>query len=220
CAEEANPNFRAQGFFRAIMAALLVGAGFYCVIIFVAAYAWPWQQLSGRPLATAYALRQAVGASWVVNLVLAAALLSLMKIFNATFLPSPRLLSALGRQRMIPAGVASLHPVNQTPWVAVLILGVFTAAGVCLGSAILVPITEVGSMASACGWLSACAAYFVMEKSAKQRVMVAAGVLVSLVLIAIKVLWVVPGHFSQWEWLTLLLWIGLGVLLRREDVRR
>ncbi len=215
CAEEANPEFRAHGFFRAIMAALLVGAVFYCLIIFVAGYAWPWQQLTGRSLATAYALSQATGAAWVVNLVLVAALLSLMKIFNGNFLASTRLLFALGRQRMIDPRLGRLHDVNQTPWVAVLVLGLFTAAGVCLGSSILVPITEVGSLASACGWLSACAAYFAIEKSAKQRAVAAIGALVSLVLIGMKVLWIVPGHFSKWEWSTLLLWIVLGALLRR-----
>ena len=210
CAEEANPNFRARGFFRAIMAALLVGIAFYCLIIFVVAYAWPWPALIDKPLPTAYALRQAIGASWIVNLVLASALLSLMKIFNANFLASTRLLFAMGRRQVIDTRFGKLHAVHQTPWVATLALGAFTAAGVCLGSAILVPITEVGSMASACGWLSACAAYFVIERAPKQRALAVTGALVSLALIGMKVFWFVPGHFSAWEWITLLMWIGLG----------
>lgn len=216
CAEEANPEFRAHGFFRAIMAALLVGAAFYCIIIFVAGYSWPWQQLTNQPLATAYALRHAVGASWVVNLVLIAALLSLMKIFNGNFLASTRLLFALGREQMIDARLARLHERNQTPWVSVVTIGLVTAAGVCLGSSILVPITEVGSMAAACGWLAACTAYFGIERTAKQRAIAAFGAAVSLALIGMKVLWFVPGHFSKWEWITLLLWIAIGALLRRR----
>jgi amino acid transporter len=216
CAEEANPEFRARGFFRAIMAALLVGVAFYCIIIFVAGYSWPWQQLTNRPLATAYALQQAVGARWVVNLVLVAAILSLMKIFNGNFLASTRMLFALGRQGMIDDRAARLHARNQTPWIAVLTIGAITAAGVCLGSSILVPITEVGSLAAACGWLSACAAYFVITRSPGHRVIALFGAAVSLALIAIKVLWIVPGHFSMWEWITLLLWVGMGALVRRR----
>jgi len=215
CAEEANPAFRVRGFFRAIMAALLVGAAFYCLIIFVVGYAWPWQDLTRRSLATAYALSHATGAGWVVNLVMVAALLSLMKIFNGNFLASSRMLFALGRQQMIDHRLGRLHPVNRTPSVAVLALGVFTAAGVCLGSSILVPVTEVGSMAAACGWLSACAAYFAIEKTRKQRAIAVMGALVSLALIGMKVLWFVPGHFNRWEWITLAAWVALAALLRR-----
>jgi amino acid transporter len=216
CAEEANPEFRAHGYFRAIMAALIVGAAFYCIIIFVAGYSWPWQQLTDRPLATAYALQQAVGARWVVNLVLVAAMLSLMKIFNGNFVASTRMLFALGRRGMIDDRAARLHERNQTPWVAVLVVGLITAAGVCLGSSILVPITEVGSLAAACGWFSACAAYFVIAKATGQRAIAIFGATVSILLIAMKVLWIVPGHFSTWEWLTLLLWLATGALIRRR----
>jgi amino acid transporter len=216
CAEEANPEFRVRGFFRAIMAALLVGAAFYCIVIFVAGYAWPWQQLTHRPMATAYALRQAIGSQWVVNLVLAAALLSLMKIFNGNLLAASRLLFALGRQRMISASFGQLHERYQTPWIAVVAIGVLTAAGVCLGKSILVPITEVGSMASACGWLSACAAYYRIAGAGKQRAIAAFGAAVSFALIGMKVLWIVPGHFSTWEWITLALWLVLGVGLKRR----
>lgn len=217
CAEEANPEFRARGFFRAIMAALLVGIAFYCIIIFVAGYSWPWQQLTDRPLATAYALQQAVGARWVVNLVLVAAILSLMKIFNGNFLASTRMLFALGRQGMIDDRAARLHARNQTPWVAVLAVGAITAAGVCLGSSILVPITEVGSLAAACGWLSACAAYFAITRSPGQRAIALFGAAVSVALIAMKVLWMVPGHFSMWEWITLLLWVAAGALIKQRS---
>lgn len=214
CAEEAGPEFRERGFFRAILAALFSGAGFYCIIIFVAGYSWPWQELVAQPLATTYALEHAIGSEWVVNLVLFAALLSLVKIFNANFLVSTRMLFALGRREMIDARLSRLHERHQTPWVAVLMVGLFTAAGTFLGRAILVPVTEVGSMAAACGWLSACAAYFAIDKSLRERAIAILGAMVSLVLIAMKVCWFVPGHFSRWEWITLTLWLAIGGLAR------
>jgi amino acid transporter len=219
CAEEANPGFRVRGFFLAVMAALLVGGAFYCIVIFVAGYAWPWQQLAHRPMATAYALRQAIGSPWVVDLILIAALLSLMKVFNGNFLASSRLLFALGRQRMIYGRMGDLHERYQTPWIAALAIGIVTAAGVCLGKSILVPITEVGSMASACGWLSACAAYYGIAKPAKERAIALFGAAVSLALIGIKVLWFVPGHFSMWEWITLALWLAVGAAIKRPSAR-
>jgi len=146
-----------------------------------------------------------------------AAMLSLMKIFNGNFLASTRMLFALGRQGMIDDRAARLHERNQTPWVAVLVVGLITAAGVCLGSSILVPITEVGSLAAACGWLSACAAYFAITNSPRQRAIALFGAVVSVALIAMKVLWIVPGHFSMWEWITLLLWVAMGALVRQRS---
>ncbi|HLJ88947.1 MAG TPA: APC family permease [Candidatus Angelobacter sp.] len=220
CAEEANPAFRARGFFRAIVAALLVGVGFYALILFVVSYAWPWQELEHRPFATIYALEHALGARWVVNIVLIAALLSLLKIFNGNFLASSRLLFALGRRQMVNGRVAYIHEKNQTPVVSILAIGALTSVGVCMGKAILVPVTEVGSLACACGWLSACAAYFCIEASATQRLIAFIGAMVSVALIAMKLLWFVPGHFSLAEWIALAVWIGVGLLVRGQATVR
>ena len=64
-AEEANPQFRSRGYFRAILAAMLAGTAFYCVIIFIVGYAYPWQQSieQHRQSPTAYALQNAVASN-------------------------------------------------------------------------------------------------------------------------------------------------------------
>jgi amino acid transporter len=76
-AEEASPEFRSRGYFRAILAAMLAGTAFYCLIIFVVAYAYPWQQSvqQHKQFATVYALQNALGGQWVVKVILIAALL-------------------------------------------------------------------------------------------------------------------------------------------------
>ena len=216
CAEEANPEFRARGFFRAILASLTVGVIFYCVIIFVVGYAHPWQSTILQPLPTAWALQQLLGGEWIVKLILTAALLSLLKIFNGNFLAATRLLFALGRSGMVGGRVALIHPRNQTPVIAALVIGLFTAAGVFMGRAILVPISEVGSMASACGWLAACAAYFILASSTRERIIAFAGEGVAFCLVAMKIVPLVPGHFNRGEWTAFLLWIGLGLVVKRR----
>ena len=70
-----------------------------------------------------------------------AALVSLLKIMNGTFVASSRLLFALGRRGLVSQRVALIHPVNQTPSSAILWVGGATAAAVFLGGAILVPVT-------------------------------------------------------------------------------
>jgi len=51
-AEEAVPGFASGGFFRAIVLALFVGAGFYVLSIGAVAFAAPWQGLMGKSFAT------------------------------------------------------------------------------------------------------------------------------------------------------------------------
>ena len=74
-AEEANPNFRGQSFFRAIWMAIFVGILFYTCIVAAVGFVAPWQSLIGEKFMTAVAFQQAVGSRWIVNIILAAALL-------------------------------------------------------------------------------------------------------------------------------------------------
>ena len=212
-AEEANPEFRSQSFLTAIWMAIGVGILFYTIVIAAVAYVAPWRQLTGEKFMTAVAFEHAVGSRWIVSGILAAALLSLFKCFNGNFVASTRLLFAMGRRALLDPRVAAVHPANQTPATAVLAVGIATALCMFLGDAILVPVSEVGSVASATGWLAACAAYYAMGPPPRQRIVAALGVAVGLVMILMKIVPAIPGHFSVYEWLALAIWIALGVLL-------
>ena len=216
-AEEANPEFRARGFSRAIYAAIIVGAVFYIIVVAAVGFVAPWHALTGAPFMTAVAFEHAVGSRWIVSIILSAALLSLFKVFNGNFVAASRLLFAMGRRGMVNAHLATVHPHNQTPSAAVTWVGIATAACMFLGSAILVPISEVGSVASASGWLAVCAAYLWMKPSMRDRFVAVLGGGVGLAMVLMKLFPLVPGSFSGREWLTLGLWIALGALLGRTQ---
>ena len=102
-------------------------------------------------------------------MILAAALLSLLKVFNGNLVAASRLLFAMGRRGLLDVRVATVHPHKSDS----VVRGgqrraVATAACMFLGDAILVPISEVGSVASAAGWLAACAAYYQMGPAPAQ----------------------------------------------------
>jgi len=212
-AEEARPEFRSRQFFTAIWMAIVVGVLFYTVIIAAVGYVAPWHELTGEKFMTAVAFEHAIGSRWIVSLILAAALLSLLKVFNGNLVAASRVLFAMGRRRLVDPQVGEVHSRNQTPAVAVLCIGIATAVCMFAGDAILVPITEVGSVASALGWLGTCAAYYWMRPAPLERVMAMTGVLVSLLMILMKVVPAVPGHFSGYEWLALGVWSLVGVTL-------
>ena len=218
CAEEAAPGFRSRGFLRAILLALVVGILFYTTVVALVSYLRPWQGLAKERFATAVAFEQAFGSHLVVRLLFLAALASLLKIFNGNLVAASRLLFALGRAGLVHAGFGRIHERNLTPSVAVLALGGVTAVASCLGDAILVPITEVGSMASALGWLAACVAFFCLRKGAGDRALAVAGMMVAAALVLMKLLPFVPGHFTLYEWIVLLVWVGIGLVARRSGI--
>jgi len=219
-AEEAGPEFRAQGFFRAIWMAILIGTLFYASIVAAVAYVAPWRKLTGEKFMTAVAFEQALGSRWIVNIILAAALLSLFKCFNGNFVAASRLLFALGRRGMIASSAGRVHPRFQTPSAAVLCVGIATGVFMLLGDAILVPVTEVGSVACAIGWAAACAACLalahwkpsVVSLSAAEKAVALFGLVVAVALALMKIIPIVPGHFTMYEWLALVIWCVLGAI--------
>ena len=214
-AEESSPAFRSEAFLRAIWAAIIVGFVFYIIVIAAVGFVAPWQQLIGTPFMTAVAFEHAIGSRWIVSIILSAALLSLFKVFNGNFVAASRLLFAMGRRGLVDGRLSTVHPENQTPATAVLWVGAATGACMFLGSAILVPISDVGSLASAIGWCAACVAYLRMNPPARERAIAILGALVSFAMVLMKVLPYVPGNFSRWEWLALGLWLVTGILIGR-----
>ena len=213
CAEEAHPEFRSRGFFLAIVLAIVVAMTFYVLAVAAVAFVSPWPALIGQKFATAVAFERAFGARWIVNLLLLTALLSLFKVFNGNFVASSRLLFALGRRGLVDSRLASVHPVNQTPATAIICIAMATVAGLLLGDAILIPITEVGSVASALGWLAACAAYLRMRPSAGSRAIAMLGIFAGVLMVLMKIVPAIPGHFTRAEYVSLGIWALLGLLL-------
>ena len=95
-------------------------------------------------------------------MILAAALLSLFKVFNGNLVAASRLLFAMGRRGLVDARVGRDPSAESNAFGRCDSGRMATAACMFLGDAILVPVSEVGSVASAAGWLAACAAYYQM----------------------------------------------------------
>jgi len=221
CAEEASPEFRGQDFSVAIIATILVGLAFFWVVILAVSYVAPWPTLkSNLQFPTAVAFERALHAHWIVDLILASALVALLQAFNGNMVASSRLLFAMGRRNLLFPGMGRVHSVNQTPAAAVMAVGLATALAIFLGEAGLVPILEVGGVACAVGWMAACASCYRMKASRLGRAAALLGLLVTSLMILVKVAPVVPGHFTRYEWMALALWAALGASIRVPGDRK
>ncbi len=135
---------------RATFVSLGVTMVMYMLILFVslAAVTTPDGQPSWRFLGdygeTAI-VRAAEGfmPAFGVAIIVFGGLLSTMSALNATVMASSRVAFSMGRDRLLPLAMATIHPERRTPHVAIMVTGV-----ILLTMALTLPIEAVGSAAS------------------------------------------------------------------------
>ena len=165
--EEAKVGFDPRNFGKAIYMALIGGFVFYAVVMIVVPWVYhPWQDIVTGHIGTEVAFERAFGAHWIAQIILIGAFLSLAKVFNGNFVAATRLLYGMGKRNLVHRSLVAVHPEHGTPMTAILLMGVITAVAACLGDAILVPISDVGSLAVGVGWMSACLAYILRMRRA------------------------------------------------------
>jgi amino acid transporter len=214
--EEAREGFDPRNFSKAIYAALVAGFLFYVIIIAVVTYVYPWREIVSGHVRTEVAFERTFGSHAIAQLILFGAFLSLLKIFNGNFVAGTRMLYALGRRNVVHPSLGRVHARFGTPAVAIALLACLTVLCAMLGDAILVPITEVGSLTVGIGWLSACVAYILRQRRAQPRaatestMMAWMGAVVSVAIILMKIVPGVPGSFTRSEWVAFGAWSALG----------
>ena len=214
CAEEASPGFKGRDFSVAILLTIFSGLAFFWVVIGAVSFVAPWQTLkTNQQFPTAVAFERALHAHWIVVLILGSALVALVQAFNANIVASSRLLFAMSRRNLLNPSMSRVHAVNQTPSAAIVAVGIATALAIFLGEALLVPILEVGAVSAAVAWMAACASYYKMKPPGLPRVAAVFGLIVTSVMILVKLVPLIPGHFTWHEWLALGLWAGLGAAI-------
>src|SRR5262249_61217097 len=102
----------------------------------------------------------------IAQSILFGAFLSLLTICNGNFVAATRMVYALGRRRVVHPTLGQVHATFGTPAVAIVLVAIVTVGGALLGDAILVPVTEVGSLTVGIGWASACVAYILRARGA------------------------------------------------------
>src|SRR5262245_49262585 len=139
--------------------------------------------------------------------------LSLVKVFNGNFLAATRLLYAMGRRDLLGGRLGAVHAQYQTPFVAVAVVGGLTVVGTFLGRAVLVPISEVGSLCGAAVWLATSLAYYRGaggKATPGARAVGGAGAVVSGLLLVVA-----AAGFGVYHWVALGGWAAVGLALWR-----
>jgi amino acid transporter len=184
-------------------------------VIAAVSFVAPWPSLqTNQQFPMAVAFEQALHAHWIVVLIMASALVAMLQAFNANMVTSSRLLFAMSRMNLLNPRLSAIDNHKQTPWAAILAVGIATALTIFLGEALLVPILEVGAVSSALAWMAGCASYYRMKPKGLARAAAISGLLVTWAMVMVKLLPFVPGHFTWHEWVAVAIWGTLGAAVR------
>ena len=200
----------------AIVSAVLVCAALYMAVAAVVTGMVPSDRISIQaPVSEAF---RSAGLPWAAGLVAVGALAGISSVLLIIMLSLPRILLALGRERLLPATVFSaLHPRFRTPWLAAIIAGVAISL-----LASLLPLRVLADMVTAATLLTfivvALSLLVLRRRPGATPFHAPFGPLVPSVTIAAAVL--LAASVPTVNWLHLGAWLALGTVIYLAHGRR
>ncbi len=174
-------------------------------------------------MATADAASYLWGGSWAGVILVLGGIGGILTSWNAFIVGASRVIFALSESGRIPKVFSKIHPKYQTPYVAILSLGILSAAATLFGRTILVWLINTGSFAVTVAFLLVAISFLVLRKKEPEmerpfRVthpnLVGYGaVFLSLGLLSAFFPWSPSALAWPEEWSTLLIWTTLGLLI-------
>lgn len=127
---------------------------FYCLIIPAICMVVPWQQMVTMNLPAAEVFSTGHGLFILKALVIIGAFCGLLTTLNSFYVAGARLILSMGREGLLPASFARIHPRYKTPSVSNAIIGALCIAGCFLSKSLLLPIVNVCSLGYMFAWLA------------------------------------------------------------------
>jgi APA family basic amino acid/polyamine antiporter len=212
-----------------IVASIAAGASFYCLAVIAASFAMPWQKLVSEPLPMVAAAATLPHGPAVVQILLIATAVSLIKAWNGVFMMAVRLLVAMARAGYVPSAFTRLHPRFGSPVMALLFIAALNIGGIFWGKAAIEPITDMCAMVLTLTYVMCCASVLRLRRRggvAEFQVPGGRGI-VWLGLAGSVVMAVVAFAAPYWqrgglplEWELLAAWGSIGLAVFFMHVRR
>ena len=156
-AEEINLPRRQIGILLVVSVAMAVG--WYIAITLAVGATLPANLLGESSMATADAMTAAWDSPMAGALMILAGVGGILTSWNAFIIGGSRVLYALAESGMIPGAFARLHPRYQTPYVAILFIGVLSCISPFFGRTILVWLVDAGSFMVVIAYLMVAVAF-------------------------------------------------------------
>ena len=208
---------------------LLLIVSVICAVIWYVAIsgavglAIPYSEVSQSNMATADAASNLWGGSWAGVILVLGGIGGILTSWNAFIVGASRVIFALSESGKIPKVFSKIHPKYQTPYVAILSLGILSAAATLFGRTILVWLINTGSFAVTVAFLLVAISFLVLRKKEPEmerpfkvthpNLVGYGAVFLSLGLLSAFFPWSPSALAWPEEWSTLLIWTTLGLLI-------
>ena len=195
----------------------------YIAISGAVGLAIPHSEVSKSNMATADAASNLWGGSWAGVILVLGGIGGILTSWNAFIVGASRVIFALSESGRIPKVFSKIHPKYQTPYVAILSLGILSAAATLFGRTILVWLINTGSFAVTVAFLLVAISFLVLRKKEPEmerpfkvthpNLVGYGAVFLSLGLLSAFFPWSPSALAWPEEWSTLLIWTTLGLLI-------
>lgn len=213
---------------RAVVLAVVLAAGFYIAVLLASAWVIPWERTATMPKGTI----DAFGAAGFPALgwgAYAISVMGLLTSFLALFVATSRIMLAMGRAGLLPAGLGRLEGPRRTPRNALVFTLVVTLGLGWLGSGAIVWFLDTGGVYIGLAWTIGVLCLYRLphrrpdlrpSRSLVVRLLPAAGAVAAVLVVGYAV-WPGTDLSLVWpqEYAILAAWGVLGVVLYRSGSR-
>ena len=220
-AEEIDLPFKEIG--KVLVVSVVMAVLWYVLIIFGVSMAFSEAEMAAADMVTADANAKMFGGGWAGSVLLLGGLAGILSSWNAFVLGCSRAIYAMAHSGMLPSFLGRLHPTHNTPRNAILLVGVLSCLAPFFGRPVLVWLIDAGSFSVVIAYGMVAASFLILRKrepdmARPYRVrhgnLVGYGALVLSVGMLFLYMPGSPAGLIWQEWLIVIAWIVLGVVLR------
>jgi len=223
-AEEIDVPFADIG--KLLMISIVMGVLWYIAMIWAVSTGLGVEARMASDLPTADASAALLGGAWGGKLLVIGGIGGILTSWNAFLIGGSRAIYALARAGQLPASLGRLHPRFNTPYRAVLLIGVLSIFAPLFGRPALVWLVDAGGLGIVVAYAFVAWSFLVLRKrepDMERPYVVKQGRLVgwtALILsLGVAVLYF-PGSPAAlvwpYEWMIVFGWVALGILLAKS----
>ncbi len=207
---------------KVLILAICLAAAWYILMIIGIALAAPENIRNGEGIPVADSFAYCMQHPIYGKLMIVAAICGILTSWNGFIVGATRVLFSMGRAKMLPAVFGRVHPVYKTPTAAIVLVGLITCASPLLGKTSLVWFVNASAFGTVIAYFMVAFAFLALrykEPELARPYKVPCGKLVGMAAVGVAAFFLYlylpigPGALVKEEWLLVLGWTVLGIIL-------
>jgi alcohol dehydrogenase class IV/amino acid transporter len=223
-AEEINVPLKKIG--KILILSIILGTSFYALVIFSVGYVMTGDQIAassnGTGLVTADAMAAAFHSTIMAKVLILAGMCGILTSWNSFMIGGSRAMYSMAESYMIPRFFTKLHPKTNSPYIAIIVVGLLSVLAPFAGRKMLVWVVDAGNFGCILAYCMVALSFLILHVKEPNMVRPyqvkhwkVVGVIAVLMSGIMILLYILPGTgvtLAPQEWLMVAGWSALGVV--------